>query len=94
MSPQKSELTQNVNVFVDLKLKDQENVKIGCVYCPPWTADEEYIVDLQKALDEIDPHHKNNIWLGARRLQRPKYRLVRHDEYAEQLKHTVSRHTD
>ena len=51
-------------VFVDLKLKDQQKVKNGCVYLPPWT-DEEYIADLQKALDEIDPYHKNNIWLGG-----------------------------
>ena len=51
-------------LFVDLKLKDQKNVKIGCVYRPPWT-DEDYIVDLEKALDEIDPQHSNNIWLGG-----------------------------
>ena len=49
-------------VFVDLKLKDQQNVKIGCVYRLPWT-DEEYIVDHQKDLDEIDPQHKNHMWL-------------------------------
>ena len=49
---------------MDLKLKDQKNVQIGCVYRPPWT-DEDYIVDLEKALDEIDPQHSNNIWLGG-----------------------------
>ena len=32
-------------IFVDLELKDQQNVKIACVYRSPWT-DEEYIVDL------------------------------------------------
>ena len=62
-----SEIKINTNcelLFVDLKLKGQKNVKIGCVYRPPWT-DEDYIVDLEKALDEIDPQHSNNIWLGG-----------------------------
>ena len=62
-----SEIRINTNcelLFVDLKLKDQKNVKICCVYRPPLT-DEDYIVDLEKALDEIDPQHSNNIWLGG-----------------------------
>ena len=49
---------------MDLKLKDQKNVKIGCLYRPPWT-NEEYIEDLQKVLSEIDPQRSNNVWLGG-----------------------------
>ena len=51
-------------IFIDLKLKNQQNVKIGCVYRPPWS-DEEYMNDLGKVLDQIDPHHKGNIWIGG-----------------------------
>ena len=29
--------TQCELLFVDLKLKDQKNVKIGCFYQPPWS---------------------------------------------------------
>ena len=51
-------------IFIQLQLKDQQNVKIGCVYRPPWT-DEEYMKDLGNVLSKIDPQHKGNIWLGG-----------------------------
>ena len=51
-------------LFVDLQLKDQKNVKIGCLYRPPWT-DEEYLEDLQNVLQQVDPDRRNNVWLGG-----------------------------
>ena len=51
-------------LFVELKLADQKNVKIGCLYRPPWT-DDKYVEDLEKVLQEIDPQRDCNIWLGG-----------------------------
>ena len=51
-------------IFIEMKFRDQQNVKIGCVYRPPWT-DEEYMKDLGNVLGKTDPHHKGNIWIGG-----------------------------
>ncbi len=51
-------------IFVDLKLTNQQNVKIGCLYRPPWT-DDTYMEKLGDALQQLDPQQKGNIWLGG-----------------------------
>ena len=56
--------TQCELLFVDLKLKDQKNVKIGCFYRPPWST-EEYMEDFQKVLQSIDMQRGNDIWVGG-----------------------------
>ena len=61
------EININTNcklLFVELKLADQKNVKIRCLYRPLWT-DDKYLEDLEKVLQEIDPQHDCNIWLGG-----------------------------
>ena len=47
-------------VVVELKLKDQHNVKIGSFYRPPWE-DDSYMEDLALTLDKIDPKNSGNI---------------------------------
>ena len=56
--------TESEVIFIDLKLKGQQNVKVGCLYRPPWT-DDEYMKDLGNILEQIDPQRKGNIWLGG-----------------------------
>ena len=61
------EININTNcdlLFVELKLDDQKNVIIGCLYRPPWT-DDKYMEDLEKVLQEIDPQRDCNVWLGG-----------------------------
>ena len=56
--------TQCELLFVDLKLRDQKNVKIGCFYRPPCST-EEYMEDFQKVLQSIDMQRGNDSWEGG-----------------------------
>ena len=56
--------THSEIIFIDLKLKGQQNVKIGCLYRPP-DSDEDYMKELGVVLGQVDPQHKNNIWIGG-----------------------------
>ena len=51
-------------LFVDLKLVDQQNVKIGCLYRPPWS-DETYMKDFERVVKHVDPHRNGNLWIGG-----------------------------
>ena len=51
-------------VFIELCLRGQENVKIGCMYRPPW-ADDAYMQDFSQVLDKININNKGNIWIGG-----------------------------
>ena len=54
------------NLLYDiLRLPSSRRAALGLyVILTPWT-NEEYIEDLQKVLNEIDPQRSNNVWLGG-----------------------------
>ena len=51
-------------IFVNLKMADQQDLKIGCLYRPPW-AEEDYMEAFGDAMMQVDPHRKGNIWIGG-----------------------------
>ena len=51
-------------IFVELKLKDQQNVKIGAFYRPPWV-DEQYMEDYAQVLNQVNLQGKGNIWIAG-----------------------------
>ena len=51
-------------VFVEVKMKGQQNLKVGSFYRPPWS-DDKYMEDFAKVLTELDSQGKGNIWIGG-----------------------------
>ena len=51
-------------VFVELKLKNQENIKIGSFHRPPW-ANDSCMEVLAQTLHQINPKNSGSIWLGG-----------------------------
>ena len=51
-------------IGVNLTLKGQKNVVLGCCYRPPW-ADIDHMNALVEAVTSIDPHDNGNVWLGG-----------------------------
>ena len=51
-------------IMVELQLKDQQNIKLGCFYRPPWS-DDTYLEELAKNIDQVDPNRKANLWIGG-----------------------------
>jgi hypothetical protein len=49
---------------VELKLHDQQNVKICNFYRPPWS-DDEYVEDFAQAIQQVDKKGHGNIWIGG-----------------------------
>ena len=50
-------------IFIELKLHDQQNMKIGCMYRPQWTNDD-LMDDLVASVKTVEKG-KGNMWLGG-----------------------------
>ena len=51
-------------VFVDIKMKNQQNLKVGSFYRPPWS-DDTYMEEFAKVLDELSSQGRKNLWVGG-----------------------------
>ena len=51
-------------IFVEIRMKDQQNVKVGSFYRPPWS-DDTYMENLARALDQVNQKGRGNMWLAG-----------------------------